>query len=70
MNMTIRFIIALALTLISTTARSELTYAKYNALVSNLNQTEAVTSFIEENNYLSDRLLKKWLGYLSVSWMM
>lgn len=43
----------------------EKTYQQYQALLTNLEKTEAVSVFIEENNYLSDRLRKKWLSYLA-----
>lgn len=43
----------------------ESTYKNYKALVASLNNEQAVIDFIDENNYLSDRLRKKWLTHLA-----
>ncbi len=44
---------------------SDKTYTRYTALLSNMKNQESVANFIDEKNYLSDRLLKKWLAYLA-----
>lgn len=40
-------------------------YSRYQNILSNLELTDKVNAFIKEDNYLSDRLLKKWLHYLA-----
>lgn len=40
-------------------------YNKYQYLTTHLTQEVEVKDFIEQNNYLSDRLRKKWLTYLA-----
>lgn len=40
-------------------------YENYKRLLGQLGNTEAVVAFIDEHNYLSDRLKKKWLSYLA-----
>lgn len=44
---------------------SEKVYQQYLRLNRNLSDTTNVQSFIDDNNYLSDRLRKKWLAYLA-----
>lgn len=44
---------------------SDAVYDKYRHLVNHLDERDNVLSFINENNYLSDRLQKKWLFFLA-----
>lgn len=39
-------------------------YDRYRVLLGQLGNQQAVSQFVKENNYLSDRLRKKWLGHL------
>lgn len=39
-------------------------YDRYQVLLGQLGNQQAVSHFVKENNYLSDRLRKKWLAYL------
>jgi soluble lytic murein transglycosylase len=39
-------------------------YDKYRILLGRLGDKAAVSAFVNDNNYLSDRLRKKWLGHL------
>lgn len=44
---------------------NEPVYDSYRVLVDKLSDTDAVAAFVQQDNYLSDRLRKKWLSYLS-----
>lgn len=56
---------ALSLAFSSSSFAGDETYTLYKRLISKLHDDTAIVDFIEENNYLSDRLLKKWLAYLA-----
>ncbi len=44
---------------------SDAVFDEYKRLLTKLDDTQEIQSFIDKNNYLSDRLRKKWLSYLA-----
>lgn len=40
-------------------------YARYQYLLKNMSNEQSISQFIKQDNYLSDRLQKKWLAYLA-----
>lgn len=50
---------------IQSAVAGEPTHTKYQYLLNHLSEQGSVQNFIKNNNYLSDRLHKKWLAYLA-----